>query len=294
MTYFREEFPILEHTNFLDVAHKASVPNAVIRATQAFYEDVQATGGDKHQWTAKVEATRAAAADLVNAKPAQIAFVANTSYGMNMFAHGMAFSAGDNVVIGDQEHENNDFPWTNLAARGLEVRRVRSELHCFSVADVAACIDARTRAVSLSHVYPASGFVPHLGGIGRLCRERDVLLFVDAVQSLGAVHTDVEALMVDGLATSGHKWLLGPYGAGFMYASDRFQARSQPAFAAKLYSREDGAPFNTASAPDARRWELGSLNYAGVYGLSASLEMIASIGTRRDRKPHRRVIDLPI
>lgn len=279
MAYFREEFPILEHTNFLDVAHKASVPNPVVRATQAFYEDVQASGGGKHGWTARVEEVRTAVAGLINARPGQIAFVVNTSYGMNLLAHGMAFRAGDNVVIGDQEHENNDFPWTNLAEQGLEVRRVGSIRHRFAVAEVAACVDDRTCAVSLSHVYPASGFVPDLAAIGRLCRERDVLLFVDAVQSLGAVHIDVERLMVDGLATSGHKWLLGPYGAGFMYASDRFLSRSRPAFAAKLYSREDGAPFNTALAPDARRWELGSLNYAGIYGLHASLAMILSVGT---------------
>lgn len=278
MTYLREQFPILRDTNYLDVAHKASVPNAVVDATREFYADVQATGGDKDRWNECVEDTRERVARLLNARPGQVAFQPNTSHGMNLLAHSMAFASGDNVVIGDQEHENNEFPWTHLSDRGLEVRRVESAGHRFEAGDVAALVDDRTRAVSLSHVYPASGFIPDLRAIGALCRERGAFLFVDAVQSLGAVPTDVADLHVDGLATSGHKWLLGPYGAGFLFVSERFLEAGRPAFAAKLYGRGDGAPYNTADAPDARRFELGSLNYAGIYGLRASLDMLESIG----------------
>ncbi|MBI4540876.1 MAG: aminotransferase class V-fold PLP-dependent enzyme [Gemmatimonadetes bacterium] len=281
MTYFRDQFPVLRGGVYLDVAFKAAVPDPVVRAIAAFYAGVQHDGGDKGGWTRTVAAAREKIARLIAARPGEIAFVKNASEGMNLLAHGLRYSAGDNVIISDQEHETNEFPWTNLERRGLEVRRVPSRDLRFDIEDVAALVDSRTRVVSLAHVYPVSGFVPEVAAVGRLCRERGLYFFLDAVQSVGALSTDVRALGVHALATSGHKWLLGPYGAGFLYASPEFMQEAEPVFASKHYTASHGEELNTARRQDASRWEYGSLNYSGIAALEAGVDMILAVGPQR-------------
>ena len=148
----------------------------------------------------------------------------------------------------------------------------------FDERDVERLIDAKTRVVSLPHITPAIGFRPPVEKIGTLCRDHGILFMLDAIQSVGAVAIDVEALPVDVIATSGHKWLCGPYGAGFMYCRSKTTRDLVPSFSAKLYTSSDSSRYDTADYDDARRWEYGSPNYSGIYGLGAALEMINEIG----------------
>ncbi len=246
MGYLREEFPILENAVYLDVAHKASVPNPVLEAINQFYVGVHHNGGDKAVWHAKVREVRKKVAALLNADPAEIAFIKNASEALNFFANGLDCGAGENIVICDQEHENNMFPWMNLQKRGVEVRQVPSTAFYFGLEAIEKIVDHRTRAVSVSHICSASGFRPPIDQIGRFCRNRGIYLFLDAIQSVGAVDIDVKNLPVDAMATSAHKWLLGPYGIGFLYCRQDLIQKLTSVFAAKLYTAEHPQMLNTA------------------------------------------------
>ena len=278
---YRDQFPILSDSVYYDVAYKASVPNRVTEAVLGYFSDNQRMAGDRVALAAAIDDVRAKIAGLIGAGPSQVAFVKNASEGMNLLAHAISYRDGDNVVISDQEHPTNECPWLNLNRYGVEVRKVESREHRFGVEELAGLVDARTRVVSLSAVCQVSGFAPDLRAISAFCRRRGVLLYIDAIQALGARALRVDEISIDGLVTSGHKWLLGPYGTGFLYASSALIDRATAIFASKHYSRLDLENANTAYITDAGRWEYGSLNYPGLFGLGAGLDMILELGIPR-------------
>ena len=274
----RDAFPILRDIAYCDVAYKASVPDTVRAAVASYFDENQSSAGDKVTLAQRVEKLRLNVARLIGSDADEIAFVKNASEGINLFAHSIDFQPGDNVVISDQEHAANLYPWLNLSGRGVEVRCVKSREYAFSVDDVIALIDSRTRVVALSLVCQVSGFIPYIAAITEFCRPKGIRVFLDAMQAVGTIPIQVKRLGIDGLTTSGHKWLLGPYGTGFLYADRQFAARATPAFASKHYTRLELTDPNTSLLADAGKWEYGSLNYPGLSGLAAGVDMILKLG----------------
>lgn len=274
----REHFPILRDNVYYDVAYKASVPDQVRNAIIGYLDENQSTVGDKFRWAERIDRLRSNIARLIGGRANEIAFVKNASEGINLFAHSLLYRDGDNILISDQEHAANDYPWANLRRFGVEIRRIKSRGYRFGVDDIKPLVDSRTRAISLSLVCQVSGFVPDLAAISEFCRSRGVLVFVDAMQAVGAIRIRVEELGIHGLASSGHKWTLGPYGTGFIYISADLFDEATAVFASKHYTRFDLPSDNTMLIDDAGRWEYGSLNYPGLFGLAAGVEMLLDLG----------------
>lgn len=289
MNFLREEFPILKDVTHFDVALMAPVSNPLIEMYREFYSEVSINGGDKDKWHEKVNNIRRQIANLIKAEAGEIAFVKNTSEGINMLAHSIDYSPGDNIVISDQEHVNNIYPWMNMKSCKIVTRKIKSRNYYYELTDIKRVVDKNTKVISLTTVCPRSGFRPDLYQIGKFCKERGIYFFLDAVQSLGVLDMDVHNLGIDALATSGHKWLLGPYGAGFLYCRKDLINKINPVFAAKLYIHDDPKRDNTAECTDARKWEYGSPNYTGILGLGTGIKMISTIGINNVEK---RVINL--
>ena len=129
------------------------------------------------------------------------------------------------MVLNDLEFPSNVYPWLNLSQIGVETRMVKSIDGRLSVDAIADMIDARTRAVSISHVEYGNGFRNDLAAIGALCREKDVCFVVDAIQSLGQTPVDVAEMGIDILTADGHKWLLSPEGIGIFYCAPHMTDR---------------------------------------------------------------------
>jgi cysteine desulfurase / selenocysteine lyase len=170
----------------------------------------------------------------------------------------------------------------NLASRGVELRRVPSRDGRITLDDLRAPIDSKTRIVSLSWVEFASGFQNDLHAIGSLCRERGILFFVDAIQGLGVFPLDVRATPIDFLAADGHKWLLGPEGAGILYVRSELIDRLHPVGVGwnSVIGATDFSRIDFTLKPHAGRWESGSLNVAGIMGLGASVELLLQVGVQ--------------
>jgi selenocysteine lyase/cysteine desulfurase len=168
----------------------------------------------------------------------------------------------------------------NLADRGVELRRVPSRGPRIELDDLRAAIDGRTRLLSLSAVEFASGFRNDLDAVGALCRERGVYFCVDAIQSLGVLPLDVKASPIDFLAADGHKWLLGPEGAGLFYCRRELLDVLRPVGVGwnSVVGARDFARIDFTLKPHAGRWESGSLNVAGITALGASLELLLHHG----------------
>jgi selenocysteine lyase/cysteine desulfurase len=223
---------------------------------------------------------RRLAGQLLNADPLDIAFIKNTSEGIGIVAEGLLWQAGDNVVTTEDEYPANLYPWMNLAGRGVELRRVPSRDGRILLDDLRAALDERTRLVSLSFVEYASGFRNDLAAVGAMCREKGVLFFVDAIQGLGVLPLDVRSTPIDFLAADGHKWLLGPEGAGLFWIRRELIERLHPV-GVGWNSVIDSRNFSRVEfrlKPHAGRWESGSLNVGGILALGANLELLLALG----------------
>jgi selenocysteine lyase/cysteine desulfurase len=140
--------------------------------------------------------------------------------------------------------------------------------------------DPKTRVVTLSHVEFASGQRHDLAAIGAFCRENNKFFCVDAIQSLGAIPLDVEAMKIDYLSADGHKWLLGPEGAGIFYCRRELIERTRPLMIGwmNVVDAQDFGNYDYTLRADAGRFECGSHNVPGLLALKTSLELLKGIG----------------
>src|SRR4029079_14441269 len=139
----------------------------------------------------------------------------------------------------------------------------------------------RTRLVSLSHVQFASGQRMDVARIGRFCRERGILFCVDAIQTLGVLPVDVRPMNIDYLSADGHKWLLGPEGAGIFYCRRELIDRTRPLMIGwmNVVDAQNYGNYNFTLRSDAGRFECGSYNVPGLLSLKASVDMLLALGT---------------
>jgi selenocysteine lyase/cysteine desulfurase len=280
-TAFRSEMPVTRRWAFLDHAAVAPLTARARQTLAAWAEDLADNGVTATSaWTRRVEEARQLAARLLDAAPEDVAFVKNTSEGVGIVAEGFPWKPGDNVVTAAEEYPANVFPWKNLADRGVEVRLVGSRGARVDVDDLRAALDGRTRLVTLSFVEFASGFRNDLDAVGALCRERGIAFFVDAIQGLGVLPLSVARTPIDFLAADGHKWLLGPEGAGLLYVRREWVGRLR-AVDIGWNSVVDSLHFDSGNfrlKPHAGRWESGSLNVGGVAALGASVGLLLEAG----------------
>ena len=279
---WRSEFPVTETYIYMNHAGVAPLSRPVRDAMAGFLEDATVNGAvNAKLWEKTAETCRGAAAQLINADPTEIAFMKNTTQGILIAANGVDWRAGDNVVTTAVEFPANVYPWWCLKERyGVQTRMVPERAGRIHVEDIASAIDERTRVVTISHVEFASGFRNDIQALGEICREHDVWFVVDAIQSLGAIEVDVQSCNVDILAADGHKWLLAPEGAAIFYCADEKRERliNTNIGWASVVNPRDFLNYDLKQKPDATRFEEGSYNSVGLYGLKAAIELLLDIG----------------
>jgi cysteine desulfurase / selenocysteine lyase len=280
---WREEFPSCLNAVHMNHAGISPIPRRVAAAMQAFAEEALIIDdGISARWEVRAEEVRGAFARLIGARAEEIAFVRNTSEGLSLVANGLDWSPGDNVVLIADEYPANVYPWLGLARWGVETRLVaRRELR-FTVDDVAARVDRRTRVVSVSEVDWQSGFRANLASIGSFCREHGILFCVDGIQSVGALQVDVGAAAIDCLAAGGHKWLLAPEGCGCLFVAARVVERFRPTLLGwkSVDNPLQFLPYHFDLRPDAARFEAGSPADVGIQALGAAVDLLLEVGSR--------------
>ena len=283
----RRHFPALEHWTYLDISGRSVLSREVRAAIDAHLDDRMLNGAtDKAQYFDLVERTRGRFAQLIGAAADEITFTKNISEGLNMIATGLQWKPGDNVVVcAELEHPNNVYVWLNLRRYGVEVRTVPQRDGHIPVDELVARMDARTRLATVSTVTFAPGFRTDVDTLGKACRERGVLLLVDAAQSVGILHTDVAASNIDALSVSSQKGLLALYGLGFLYCRREWAERLQPAYLARFgvdlgeahEASIGGYDFQLASG--ARRFDLGNFNFLATAAVDASMNQLLAWGS---------------
>lgn len=276
----RELMPIAEKWAYFDHAAVSPLPQPTANAIQAWLQQAVADG-DVHwpDWARQVEKTRDSGARLLNADTSEIALIPNTSTGIGLVAEGFPWQPGDNIVTFSNEFPSNQLPWMHLQDRGVEVRTVPVEV-AVDCQQLAAAIDSRTRIVAISWVGFATGWRISVDEVVQVAHERGALVFLDAIQGLGVFPLDVRQTPVDFLAADGHKWMLGPEGAGLFFLQAEHLQRLRPLnigwnSVVNAYDYDDPQlSFRHAAS----RYEGGSLNIAGLLGLGASLDLLLASG----------------
>ena len=279
---WRAEFPVTKSYIYMNHAGVAPISSRVRDAMMGFVEDATVNGAvNVETWVETAEMCRSVAAQLINADSTEIAFMKNTTQGILIAANGIDWREGDNVVTTAVEFPANVYPWWSLKERyGVETRMAPEREGRIHLDDIVAAIDERTRVVTISHVEFASGYRNDIKTLGKICRERDIWFVVDAIQSLGAIEVDVKSSYVDILAADGHKWLLAPEGAAIFYCADEKRERliNTNVGWSSVVNPRDFLNYDLTQKPDATRFEEGSYNSVGLYGLNAAIELLLEVG----------------
>jgi cysteine desulfurase/selenocysteine lyase len=224
---------------------------------------------------------RATAARMIGADADEIALVGNTTAGISLIAEGLDWKPGDNVITLADEFPSNVYPWMNLESRGVETRRVPTDVSGRLDLDrLAEACDERTRIVTVSWIGFATGYRHDVARIVEIAHKRGALMFLDAIQGLGVFPLDVNELGIDFMAADGHKWLLGPEGAGIAYIRRENLDRLRPIGPGwhSVVPGQDYTHIELNLRNAAARYEGGSQNNAGFLALGASLELLSDLG----------------
>ena len=272
--------PSLVHLNHAGIA---PWPRATVKAvTQFAYENASWSSRRYEMWLQEEWELRELGRWLLDAESKdEIAFLKNTSEGISAVAFGLDWKAGDNIVLAREEFPSNRIPWEAVATQhSVEIRWVDVNATDTPEQTLLEQVDSRTRLLTTSSVHYASGLKMDLSLLGHALHDTPTLFCVDAIQSLGAHSLSVRESKIDFLAADAHKWMLGPEGiALFWVRPELYERLGLSQYGWHMVARAGHYEETVWEvAPDARRFECGSLNTLGIYALRASLNLLHEVG----------------
>jgi selenocysteine lyase/cysteine desulfurase len=273
----RAEFPALANRTYLNTATFGQMPRRAAEAMGRHLEhrDEEACS-DFLSWYEDMDRIRVSCGRLVNCAPEDIAFVPSTSTGLAFLIQGLDWKPGDEVLTLENEFPNQLYLAAALKRFGAKHRAAAWD-HFYEA------INGYTRLVALSSVNYATGFRPPLKEIAELLRERDVLLYVDGTQSVGALGFDVQQIRPAMLCVDAYKWLLSPNGAGFIYVSPELREHLSPIVIGwrsdrnwrEVNNLNHGEPLFVESA---EKYEGGALPFPSLYAMGTAVDMLLGFG----------------
>src|SRR5947207_4667690 len=274
----RHLFPVTRNLVYFNHAAVGPLSTIAYDAMERHARDQREFGAlHWRDWYAEYEHLRASAARLIGAAdPREIAIIKNTSEGLSFVAEGFRWNAGENVVTTALEFPSNYTPWKRLERRGVECRVASAP----TVEAISQLVDDQTRIVTVSSVAFHDGTTADLDALGHFCAERNLLFCVDAIQSVGVLPMNVRRSNIAFLAADGHKWMCNTESCGLFYVAAEHRDKLEVLESGWTNIERRGkfilAPVDLI--PDSRRFEAGSLNTNGIYGLRAAIDLLLDVG----------------
>lgn len=288
----RRQFLIPQNVVFLNNGTMGSSPKPVLRAVFDAYEEIEKLSPEDPEdyplWgygrPRPFSAFRDIVAEFVGCSRDEIALTRNATEGINLIANGCDMKPGEEVLITDQEHHHGEEPWRLKAKRyGIVVKKVALPVPVLNAAEVlqrfSDAITARTRVMFFSHVTTETGVVLPAKELCALARAKGLLSVVDGAQVTGMMRLNVRELGCDAYCSSGHKWLQGPKGTGFLYVRDEVIDRIWNTFAAEGW--------DDSQIRAQRFQQFGTSNVPCLWGLRAAVRFANEIGLDRIERRHR-------
>jgi len=290
----RAEIPALDSCSYLNTGASSPSPRPVVEAEAEFQRkhQYQAPCGEGPYVVAAdaLESARETIADFLGANTSEIALTRSTVEGINHVATATDWNPGDVVVRTDLEHPAGELPWQHMQTRhGIEIRELETEQGRLDLDHVRETVDG-ARLVCLSSVSWNYGTRLPIEKVVDIAHKAGAKVLVDAVQSPGQIPMDVTEWGADFVAASGHKWLLGPWGAGFLYVDESALDALTPhriGYFSVADPEADGYEFKA----DASRFELGTTAISPYVGLETAIETIDAIGVETIEERIQRLTD---
>jgi selenocysteine lyase/cysteine desulfurase len=273
----RAQFPVTNNSTYLNTAAAGPLAKSTNEAATSYYQQMT-NDGDVHwdDWLKRREEVRARVAAFINAEPDEIGLTTNTSSGMNLIVD--ALDNHGEVISCDLEFPVSTIPWMHRRIPVHLIKSINGELPPESIQ---SAMNVRTGVISLSYVQFSNGLRTDLDELGSI--KGGHALVVNASQAAGVFEIDVKRMKIDALCATGHKWMLSGYGSGFVYLSRELLGRSMPRSIGWLSVQDPYGDSNDEvhlRHDVSARAELGCPNFAGLFALGASIEMIQSIGIK--------------
>jgi len=281
-TDVRNKFPYLDN-GIIYFNHASTGPfsSLVVNRLTNLLKGKSENQIDEYDFFLKVlEESKLLLAEMINCSSDRIAFIDNTSNGLNILAQSVLWQKGDRILLNDIEFPANVYPFLNLKRLGVEVDFVKSENEIVTADQIINAIKPDTKLVSVSFVQFLSGYKIDLGRIGNYCRKNDIIFCVDGIQGIGALQIDVEKCKIDFLSCGTQKWLLGMQGLAFIYVDGEFQKKMIPANVGWL-SVENAwnlLDYKMDLKSSANVFQGGTLNTFGIFAFNTSLKLFTEFG----------------
>lgn len=273
----RDQFLLEPGYTYMNTAGLGPTPRPVMSALMETWERLEQRCETGHGERAGVRAT---AASFLGCDEDELAFVRSATEGMNLVARGLDLSPDDEVVMTTHEHPGGAMPWFGIR-EGMDagIRTFEPGVGGQDTLEkLAAALTPRTRVVMVSHITCTTGLILPVPEIAALCRDRGIVCVIDGAQAPGQIPVDLHALGCDFYVASGHKWLLGPKGTGFLFIRDEWLDRWRPSYVG-AYS---DAGFDLASGRferlrPASASEYGTRSTPLLLGFQAAFELLSTM-----------------
>ena len=272
-------FPIAKEKIFLGHAAVTALPQCAAEAMAEYAHSSCRDHQEFPEFIQKMNDTRRLAADLIGAKASEIALLGPTSLGLSLFANGIDWRSGDEVICYKDDYPANVYPWVELRRKGVKIRFLEPEEPGVITPElIESSVGPETRLVALASCHYLTGYRIDIDAIGKMLRNRGILFALDGIQTCGAFPTSVKN--VDFMSCDAHKWLLGPMAIGIVYVKEENFEMLRPTLlgAWNVHSPDYITQEKIKFHPTARRYEPGVLNASGIVGLKAVLELITEFG----------------
>ncbi len=278
--FINKEFAVKKNLIYCNNSAVAPIPVSTQNLITKFLQEYSHYGSLNYpEWINKVEKIRENFAKFLNASKDEIAFVKNTSTGLSIIANGIKWNKGDEIIILEKEFPANIYPWLNLKKQGVKINILPERNYKYDYNELLTLITNKTRLIALSFIEYSTGFKHDLEYIGKICREKDIIFVVDAIQGMGVFPIDVRKMNISVLCADGHKWMCSPEGCGIFYIEKSLIPKVEPVLigwnTVKNASNYDKIEFTVKE--NAQKYEEGSLNLLGIFALGNMLNIINKI-----------------
>jgi selenocysteine lyase/cysteine desulfurase len=297
-TDWRSEWFEFDDVAYMNTAGQAAIPKVAVRAAQSAIEwkkyPHKMPDSLQFELTGRV---RQLLAEMIGAQPAEIALTTGASTGMAAVAQGVDWKPGDEVLIARGEFPAHFATWLPMQEAGrLRVRVVSPRGRFLTTDDLIEAITPSTRLISTSFVRFDDGARCDPARLAAAIHKVGGMLLLDGAQCVGGMPMNIVELGADFLVVSGYKWLLGPYGTGFFWASAKSMAALKP-MPAYWTAIEGSSDFSKLSGGEMRlkkeasRWDMPeTANFFNLAPLQASLEFLARVGVKTVWEHNRELI----
>ncbi|MFX0196468.1 MAG: aminotransferase class V-fold PLP-dependent enzyme [Candidatus Hodarchaeota archaeon] len=275
---------------YLNASHKGPLPRVAQAAIrQAIQLQSEPWRLKDHMWFEVPDRTRELIAHMIGTSADEIAITTSSSYGINILAQGIQWNPGDTILLIRGNFPSNVYPWMNMASRGARVKFVEYNApgDLVTQEQLEAEIVPGIRVVAIDYPHWTNGYLMDLKTVKAKCEEINAWLVLDCSQCIGSVPMDVSKTPVDAIVASGYKFMLSPYGTGFLYVSMARQEEisiTMPTWMGMTNARDFSKlnEYDFSPVRSAARFDVGGHTaFLNMMGMSASLEFLLDVGIER-------------